>query len=96
MALHWRAAGPMFQGITAFTIDQRNRSESSDSLFPGMRLSWPEHLQTARTVELSSDRERGTALALMGVALLLLAQDLLEQESGPSDADRSGSSTVSR
>ncbi|MGB5134038.1 MAG: hypothetical protein WBN89_02565 [Prochlorococcaceae cyanobacterium] len=45
-----------------------------------MRLSWPEHLQTARTLELSGDDQRGTALALMGVALLLLAQDLLSHE----------------
>ncbi|MEB3244124.1 MAG: hypothetical protein VKO44_10875 [Cyanobacteriota bacterium] len=45
-----------------------------------MRLTWPQHLQTARTLELSGDGERGQALALMGVALLMLAQDLLEQE----------------
>jgi hypothetical protein len=45
-----------------------------------MRLSWPEHLQTARTLELTGDCQRGEALALMGVALLVLAQDLLEQE----------------
>lgn len=45
-----------------------------------MRLSWPEHLQTARTLEHSGDEQRGTALALMGVALLLLAQDLLAHE----------------
>lgn len=46
----------------------------------GMRLTWPQHLQTARTLELSGDAERGQALALMGVALLMLSQDLLEQE----------------
>ena len=45
-----------------------------------MRLSWPEHLQTARTLELTGDCQRGEALALMGGALLVLAQDLLEQE----------------
>jgi hypothetical protein len=45
-----------------------------------MRLSWPEHLQTARTLELTGDGQRGEALALMGIAMLLLAQDLLEQE----------------
>ena len=45
-----------------------------------MRLSWPQHLQTARTLELSGPSERGTALALMGVALLLLAQDLLDEQ----------------
>ncbi|MFO8238340.1 MAG: hypothetical protein R6U00_08870 [Prochlorococcaceae cyanobacterium] len=45
-----------------------------------MRLGWPEHLQTARMLELSGNEQRGTALALMGVALLLLAQDLLVDE----------------
>jgi hypothetical protein len=48
-----------------------------------MHLSWPEHLQTARTLELSGDDQRGTALALMGIALLLLAQDLLADELEP-------------
>jgi len=45
-----------------------------------MRLTWPEHLQTARTLELTAQDQRGEALALMGVALLVLVQDLLEQE----------------
>ncbi|MFM7642268.1 MAG: hypothetical protein ACKO45_12060 [Cyanobium sp.] len=45
-----------------------------------MRLTWPQHLQTARTLELTGDNHRGEALALMGVALLLVAQDLLEFE----------------
>lgn len=46
----------------------------------GMRLTWPQHLQTARTLELSGEGQRGEALALMGIALLMLAQDLLDQE----------------
>jgi len=46
-----------------------------------MHLSWPEHLQNARLLELSPESDRGTALALMGIGLLLLAQDLLVQES---------------
>ena len=45
-----------------------------------MRLTWPQHLETARTLELTGEGQRGEALALMGVALLVLAQDLLEQE----------------
>ena len=49
-----------------------------------MRFSWPDHLQAARAIEATSDSERGTALGLMGMALLLLAEDLLEQ----SEADR--------
>jgi hypothetical protein len=51
-----------------------------------MRLTWPQHLQTARTLELSGPSERGTALALMGMALLLLAQDLLDDQQRPSGA----------
>jgi hypothetical protein len=49
-----------------------------------MRLSWPQHLETARLVERAADEHRGMALGLMGVALLLLAQDLLDDElTGP-------------
>jgi len=43
-----------------------------------MRLSWPEHLQASRTVELAGESQRGMALALMGMSLLILAEDLLE------------------
>ncbi|MGL6133231.1 MAG: hypothetical protein ACRC1L_03460 [Prochlorococcaceae cyanobacterium] len=59
---------------------QHHNAESSRLWPHNMRLSWPEHLQTARTLELSGDEQRGTALALMGVALLLLSQDLLAQQ----------------
>ncbi len=48
-----------------------------------MRLSWPQHLETARVVERVQDEHRGMALALMGVALLVLAQDLLDQDQDP-------------
>lgn len=41
-----------------------------------MRLSWSQHLQTARTVGAVELSELGSALALMGMALLMLAQDL--------------------
>jgi len=50
-----------------------------------MRLTWPQHLETARILELTGDGHRGEALALMGVALLMLAQDLLEQELEPTE-----------
>jgi len=50
-----------------------------------MRLSWPQHLQVSRTLELSGDGERGMALALMGMSLLILAEDLLADESGSAD-----------
>jgi len=50
-----------------------------------MRLTWPQHLEAARTLELTGDGHRGEALALMGVALLMLVQDLLEQELEPTE-----------
>jgi hypothetical protein len=53
-----------------------------------MRLSWPEHLQASRTVELAGESERGMALALMGMSLLILAEDLLESEQAASEATR--------
>lgn len=50
-----------------------------------MRLSWPQHLQASRTVELSGEGQRGMALALMGISLLILAEDLLAEESRAAD-----------
>ena len=44
-----------------------------------MNFSWSQHLELARSVEAAGDQERGAALALMGLALLLrdIEQDLL-------------------
>jgi hypothetical protein len=47
-----------------------------------MRLTWPQHLETARTLEITANSQRGEAMALMGIALLMLLQDLLDQEQG--------------
>jgi hypothetical protein len=41
-----------------------------------MRLSWSDHLNTARTLQLVGDDHTGMALALMGMAVLMLLQDL--------------------
>ncbi len=41
-----------------------------------MRLSWSQHLAAARTLELAEREETGTALALMGMALVMLFQEL--------------------
>jgi len=46
----------------------------------GMRLSWPQHLQASRTIELAGDGQRGMALALLGISLLILAEDLLDSQ----------------
>jgi hypothetical protein len=53
-----------------------------------MRLSWPQHLQMSRTLELSGDAERGVALALLGMSLLILAEDLLAGEQPPHEGRR--------
>ena len=41
-----------------------------------MHFSWSQHLELARAVSLTTDSDRGTALALMGVGLTLLLKDL--------------------
>ena len=53
-----------------------------------MRLSWPQHLQASRTLELAGESHQGMALALMGMSLLILAEDLLESEQAASEATR--------
>lgn len=53
-----------------------------------MRLSWPQHLQAARLIELSGEEQRGQALGLMGISLLLLLEDLLDLEAAQSVARR--------
>jgi hypothetical protein len=41
-----------------------------------MRLSWDQHLDAARTFESASLETVGVSLALMGMAMLILLQDL--------------------
>ena len=50
-----------------------------------MRLSWSQHLSAARTLQMVGDDQAGTALALMGMALLMLLQDLAVAGDSPSD-----------
>ena len=45
-----------------------------------MRFGWSEHQQVARALESVDAADQGTALALLGVALLMLAQDLVLQD----------------
>jgi len=51
-----------------------------------MRLSWSQHLAAARTIELAGDDQGGVALALMGIACLLLLQDLSDTAERPDPA----------
>ena len=45
-----------------------------------MHFSWEIHLELSRNVAVASDKTQGMALALMGVALTMLATDLLVHE----------------
>ena len=45
-----------------------------------MQFPWEKHLELSRNVAVASDKNQGIALALMGVALTMLATDLLAHE----------------
>ena len=45
-----------------------------------MHFSWEKRLELSRNVAVASDENQGIALALMGVALTMLATDLLTHE----------------
>ena len=47
-----------------------------------MHFSWEKHLELSRNVAVASDKNQGMALALMGVALTMLATDLLAHVEG--------------
>ena len=73
----------VFRVVTTAAVTSTDGQNEWKFPVAGMRLSWPEHLQTARMIGSSGDDQRGVSLALMGIALLLLSQDLLAQELGP-------------
>ena len=52
-----------------------------------MHLSWKKHLELSRVVTNAADKDRGTGLALMGIALTMLAKDLLIHETQSSTAE---------
>ena len=45
-----------------------------------MHFSWQKHLELSRNVSNAADKDSGYALALMGIALTMLAKDLLAHE----------------
>ena len=45
-----------------------------------MHFPWEKHLELCRSVAVASDENQGIALAVMGVALTMLAKDLLAHE----------------
>lgn len=79
--LRYRTDGvSVFRLVKALAVI-RNFQDADQSFFSiAMRLSWPQHLQTARMLEGASQSDCGTALALMGISLLILAEDLLAAE----------------
>ena len=55
-----------------------------------MHFSWEKHLKLSRLVASAADKDRGLALALMGVGLTLLAKDLLSIEQGIAPSGQGG------
>ena len=45
-----------------------------------MHFEWGQHLELSKSVANASDKQMGISLALMGVAITLLMQDLLSHE----------------
>ena len=45
-----------------------------------MHFSWEKHLELSRSVSTAADKDQGLALALMGVGLTILLEDLWLQE----------------
>lgn len=59
-----------------------------------MNFSWGQHLELSRAVTAAADRDKGLSLALMGVALTLLAKDLLTHELNLKASSMPSSSTT--
>ena len=79
---------PMFRNTKSLAIISIFEDAYKHCLCSDMRLSWPQHLQASRTVEHAGESQRGMALALMGMSLLILAEDLLESEQATTEAAR--------
>ena len=79
---------PMLRNAKCLATISIFQDPYQQSLCFDMRLSWPQHLQASRTVEHAGESQRGMALALMGMSLLILAEDLLESEQAATEAAR--------
>ena len=55
-----------------------------------MHFSWEKHLKLSQLVAGAADKDRGLALALMGVGLTLLSKDLLSIEQGIAASGQGG------
>jgi len=56
-------------------------SQIGDSCHQVVRYSWSQHVEAAQVLGAAGPADQGVALALMGAALLMLAQDLLLDDS---------------
>ena len=70
----------VFQVVKTPSLISNFYDAHNDCFSDPMRLSWPQHLEVSRTVELAGKGDRGTAMALMGISLLMLLEDLLDAE----------------
>ncbi len=70
----------MFRVVTELAVISEIEQSDQIRCCIAMRLSWPQHLQASRLLELAPQEQRGAVLALMGMALLMLVQDLAESE----------------
>jgi hypothetical protein len=77
-----KRSASVFQGVKAHRWISVCFDDDQDCFCKTMRLSWPQHLEASRTLERAGDGQQGMALALMGISLLILAEDLLESQLG--------------
>ena len=66
--------------LTLIRAACRSRVACSPSSPPVMRFSWSEHQNVASRLETVLQQQLGVALALMGVAILMLSEDLVACE----------------
>ena len=76
----------VFRVVTGLALISEIKQIDQNRCLIIMRLGWPQHLQASRLLELAQDDQRGLALALMGMACLLLLQDLSETAERPDQA----------
>lgn len=80
MRRYRKRAASVFQGVKAHPWISVCFDSYYDFYCIMMRLSWPQHLEASRTLERAGDGQRGMALALVGISLLILVEDLLESQ----------------
>lgn len=75
-----RARLSVFRVVTALAVISEIEQSHYIHCLIAMRLGWPQHLQASHLLAHAPDDQRGLALALMGMALLILVEDLASEE----------------